>query len=105
MIHIDQINRKLNNMTNEQLGRLYCDLNGWRWNEEILGKEPESWKFKPLRMRHRLIKFLMFSMIEPRLSEEDKSYYWWKFELNKAEEEWEEYYFNSDEYQRYLEGG
>ena len=94
MISIDEISKKLDTLTNEQLGQLYCDMNAWKWPENILGKKPETYDQKTPKECYRLTRFLFFNMIEPRLSEEDRSFYWWTKVLKRTEEAWEEWYFN-----------
>ena len=92
MYSYKRIYKVLCNMTKDELGKAYCDLNCFRWDEKLLGKPPKNWKTMTENEKYKLVSYSkIFRIIKTFLSERERSMYWWTIELGNTKEEWERY--------------
>lgn len=91
----------------DRLGLAYCRMNSWEW-DEVAGPKPEGFDGLPLfdrRMFKRFRKKIVtkhdyirpaISAIESIVGEANASRCWWKFVLDRSEEDWFRWYLSQD---------
>lgn len=92
----------------DRLGLAYCQLNSWEWDDAV-GSKPEGFdelprydnrKFKRIRKKIKTKDDYLtpaIKRIELIIGRANMSRCWWKFELEKTEEEWKEWYITMGE--------
>lgn len=95
MIGIKQFMSVIDQLDQDAIGKIYCDLNGLKWCSRILGVPPKGWKnMSPMEKHIELNSHYL--IVRSYLSERDQSMYWWKFELKRSKEEWEKWWIEKN---------
>jgi len=79
----------------DRLGRVWCNLNCWRW-DDLCGEKPANWDLLPAFSSDKFCKHDIISpinhLIQNIIGEEGCSRAWWIHELDRTEEEWKKWW-------------
>ena len=93
MRNVVNVAKSLDKMDKYKLGELYCKLNGLEWDRTVLGAPPKNFDKLSNRDKYHVIDPFFFE-VKKRLTEEEQSMYWWKYELKRPYEEWVAWWYN-----------
>lgn len=74
----------------EKLGRAYCKLNTWEW-DDFVGPKPIGFDDMTWKKKQQYIDPIIAS-IEEIIGEAGTNRAWWLYQLNKTEEDWVRWY-------------